>query len=65
MGGEFIYYEKTKQVIDGGLKFSHRVLHSSGSEAPQESILYSLVTGRTELIMFGGLKKDISLGGVR
>jgi len=30
-------------------------------EAPQESILYSLVLGRTELIMFGGLQKDVSL----
>ena len=35
----------------------------TGSEVPQECILYSLVRGRTELIMFGGLKKDISLGG--
>ncbi len=34
-----------------------------GPEAPQESILYSLVAGRTELIMFGGLRKDISVGG--
>ena len=34
-----------------------------GSEVPQECILYSLVRGRTELIMFGGLMKDISLGG--
>ena len=33
------------------------------SEVPQECILYSLVRGRTELIMFGGLMKDISLGG--
>ena len=35
----------------------------SFSEAPQESILYSLVQGRTELIMFGGLQKDVSTGG--
>jgi len=34
-----------------------------GPEVPQESILYSLVKGRTELVLFGGLKKDISLGG--
>ena len=27
---------------------------------PQESILYSLVLGRTELIMFGGLQKDVT-----
>lgn len=36
-----------------------------GSDAPQESILYSLVAGRTELIMFGGLRKDISVGTTR
>ena len=34
-------------------------------EAPQESILYSLVLGRTELVMFGGLQKDVSLNGGR
>jgi len=33
---------------------------ASFSEAPQESILYSLVQGRTELIMFGGLQKDVN-----
>jgi len=38
---------------------------SSSLRAPQESILYSLVLGRTELIMFGGLQKDVSLGTVR
>eukprot|EP00092_Neocalanus_flemingeri_P014613 GFUD01015764.1.p1 GENE.GFUD01015764.1~~GFUD01015764.1.p1 ORF type:complete len:698 (+),score=94.25 GFUD01015764.1:142-2235(+) len=37
----------------------------SSIRAPQESILYSLVLGRTELIMFGGLQKDVSLGTVR
>ena len=34
----------------------------SALAAPQESILYSLVLGRTELVMFGGLQKDVSLG---
>ena len=37
----------------------------AGNDAPQESILYSLVAGRTELIMFGGLRKDISVGTTR
>ena len=37
----------------------------NSSEAPQESILYSLVLGRTELVMFGGLQKDVSLNGGR
>ena len=31
----------------------------------QESILYTLVLGRTELIMFGGLQKDVSQGSSR
>ena len=35
---------------------------SSSLTAPQESILYSLVLGRTELVMFGGLQKDVSQG---
>ena len=35
------------------------------TSAPQESILYSLVMGRTELIMFGGLQKDVSVNGGR
>ena len=38
---------------------------SQSCEAPQESILYSLVLGRTELVMFGGLQKDVSLSGGR
>jgi len=41
------------------------VTASSSLTAPPESILYSLVQGRTELIMFGGLQKDISLGAGR
>lgn len=36
-----------------------------GSDVPQECCLYSLVQGRTELIMFGGLKRDISVRDVR
>ena len=33
-------------------------------QAPEESILYSLVMGRGELIMFGGIQKDMnSIGG--
>ena len=32
---------------------------------PQESILYTLVLGRTELIMFGGLQKDVNQGSSR
>eukprot|EP00088_Acartia_fossae_P036709 TRINITY_DN3790_c1_g2_i3.p1 TRINITY_DN3790_c1_g2~~TRINITY_DN3790_c1_g2_i3.p1 ORF type:complete len:758 (-),score=164.78 TRINITY_DN3790_c1_g2_i3:359-2632(-) len=32
-----------------------------GIDVPQEVDLYSLVQGRTELILFGGLKKDISM----
>ena len=36
------------------------IIPLSFSEAPQESILYSLVQGRTELIMFGGLQKDVT-----
>ena len=31
----------------------------------QESILYTLVLGRTELIMFGGLQKDVNQGSSR
>jgi len=30
-------------------------------EAPQEIILYSLVAGRAEIIMFGGIQKDINM----
>lgn len=42
------------------------VLPSNSSlTAPQESILYSLVLGRTELVMFGGLQKDVSKTGGR
>merc|ERR1712226_1810306 len=36
--------------------------HTSLPNAPQESILYTLVLGRTELIMFGGLQKDVNQG---
>ena len=39
------------------------IIPLSFSEAPQESILYSLVQGRTELIMFGGLQKDVTTTG--
>ena len=28
--------------------------------APEETILYSLILGRSELIMFGGIQKDVS-----
>ena len=28
--------------------------------APEETILYTLVSGRSELIMFGGIQKDVS-----
>ena len=38
---------------------------ASRIQAPTESILYSLVLGRTELIMFGGLQKDVSIGAGR
>lgn len=30
------------------------------SEGPEETILYSLVEGKSELIMFGGIQKDAS-----
>jgi len=39
--------------------------HTSLPNAPQESILYTLVLGRTELIMFGGLQKDVNQGSSR
>jgi len=39
--------------------------HTSLPNSPQESILYTLVLGRTELIMFGGLQKDVSQGSSR
>lgn len=29
-------------------------------DAPEETILYSLVRGRAELILFGGIQKDVS-----
>merc|ERR1712226_1479935 len=29
--------------------------------APEETILYSLVKGKSELVMFGGIQKDVSL----
>ena len=29
-------------------------------EAPDETILYSLTLGRSELILFGGIQKDVS-----
>ena len=38
---------------------------ASSVEAPQESILYSLVVGRAELVMFGGLQKDVTISGGR
>ena len=34
-------------------------------EAPQESILYSLVLGRTELVMFGGLQNVFPVSRAR
>jgi len=36
-----------------------------GCEAPQDRMLYSLVKGRAELILFGGYKSDNSLGNIR
>jgi F-box protein 42 len=34
-------------------------------KAPKETILYSLVAGQSELIMFGGIQKDVSSMNMR
>merc|ERR1712020_547428 len=33
---------------------------NSSIDAPEETILYSLVKGKSELVMFGGIQKDVS-----
>jgi len=45
------------QVIDRNVV---KWIHKSNfiSDGPEEVILYSLVAGRAEIIMFGGLQKD-------
>ncbi|KAF5300308.1 hypothetical protein FQA39_LY11165 [Lamprigera yunnana] len=34
--------------------------NESFSQGPEETVLYSLVAGKSELIMFGGIQKDVS-----
>merc|ERR1719391_1955134 len=53
------------QAVDGHWVEWLTLPHTSLPNAPQESILYTLVLGRTELIMFGGLQKDVSQGSSR
>jgi hypothetical protein len=36
------------------------VKSNASLSAPEETILYSLVRGRGELVMFGGIQKDVS-----
>lgn len=49
----------SRAVSEGWVEWE-AVAHPAGA-GPQEAILYSLVLGRRELIMFGGLQKDISM----
>ena len=52
-------------VLDLSRAVSHRVvswldLRSNASlSAPEETILYTLVRGRAELVLFGGIQKDV------
>ena len=61
------HHRMTTHILDISQAISHHrvtwlpVSPLVSPEAPQESILYSLVMGRTELIMFGGLQKDVSI----
>lgn len=45
-------------VTDGYV--SWRMLKKQSPSAPEEIILYSLVLGKGELIMFGGIQKDLN-----
>ena len=61
------HHRMTTHILDISEAISNHVVtwlpvNPEGSvNGPQESILYSLVLGRTELIMFGGLMKDVSV----
>lgn len=39
-------------------------IQSIATDGPEHTILYSLVAGREEIIMFGGIQKDVNLFGV-
>ena len=52
-----------KRVSYGVWKIEVNNYYYLGVDVPQEVDLYSLVQGRTELILFGGLKRDISIRG--
>jgi len=61
-------YRLSMHVLDIGRAVSDNVVTwldvassvFGGASAPEETILYSLVRGRSELIMFGGIQKDVS-----
>lgn len=45
-------------VSDGYVTW--RMIRKQSPSAPEEIILYSLVLGKGELIMFGGIQKDLN-----
>ena len=53
-------------VLDISRAVSHKEVEwlefqsNASLQAPEETILYSLVAGRAELIMFGGIQKDVA-----
>lgn len=54
-----LYVLDISQAVSNG-HVSWRMIKKQSSAAPEEIILYSLVLGKGELIMFGGIQKDLN-----
>lgn len=55
-----MYVLDLSQAIDQHVVTWLQVKSNASLQAPEETILYSLTRGRSELIMFGGIQKDVS-----
>lgn len=54
-----LYVLDISQAVSNG-HVSWRMIKKQSPAAPEEIILYSLVLGKGELIMFGGIQKDLN-----
>lgn len=55
-----MYVLDISQVLETQVVTWMDVRSNASLEAPDETILYSLTLGRSELILFGGIQKDVS-----
>ena len=56
----YVHTLDISRVLSEGIVNWQPVKASSCQNAPEETILYSIVEGRAELIMFGGIQMDIN-----